>query len=244
MRIEWLVESEDIQRVQEFINLHSDNRFVQGRIEKNVRSDKVKPTREEFWFVMVSCLLTTQQRSAPKSSVSRFIDTKPFPLRYEKCLRQDDLVNFARNTLVGFGGIRRTNIIPAEIDTNLKKLESDYWRVTFLELDRLIPTSTPQVEREAAEFISRNFKGFGPKQSRNLLQDLGLTKYEIPLDSRITKWLNDFGFPIKLSATALYDQNYYNFVSEGFQELCAMSDIYPCVLDAAIFSSYDKGGWS
>jgi len=96
------------------------------------------------------------------------------------------------------------------------------------------------METEAADFIDRCLKGFGPKQSRNLLQSLGVTKYEVPIDSRITKWLNDFvGFPMYLSATALGDLSYYKFVSEGFRELCAASDIYPCVLDAAIFSSFD-----
>jgi hypothetical protein len=32
-----------------------------------------------------------------------------------------------------------------------------------------------------------------------LLQGLGLTKYEIHIDSRITGWLNEFGLPVALS---------------------------------------------
>ena len=98
---------------------------------------------------------------------------------------------------------------------------------------------TLETETEAADLIDHRLKGFGPKQSRNLLQSLGLTKYEVPIDSRITRWLNDFGFPVKLSATALSDLDYYKFVSEGFRELCDACGIYPCVLDAAIFSSFD-----
>lgn len=54
-----------------------------------------------------------------------------------------------------------------------------------------------------------------------------------------SKWMNAFGFPLQLSATALSDRNYYNFVSEGFRRMCAASGIYPCLLDAAIFSSFD-----
>lgn len=96
-----------------------------------------------------------------------------------------------------------------------------------------------QAEVEAADFIDDNLKGFGPKQARNLLQGLGLTKYEIPIDSRVTKWLNDFGFPVWLSAVALADREYYGFVSEGFHRLCEACGIYPCLLGAAIFSSYD-----
>ena len=33
--------------------------------------------------------------------------------------------------------------------------------------------------------MSERLAGFGPKQARNLLQGLGLTRYEIPIDSRI-----------------------------------------------------------
>jgi hypothetical protein len=73
---------------------------------------------------------------------------------------------------------------------------------------------------------------------------LGLTRHEIPIDSRITKWLNDFGFPVHLSANALADTNYYCFVMDGFQALCRTCEVAPCVLDAAIFSSFDDGGWT
>jgi hypothetical protein len=38
----------------------------------------------------------------------------------------------------------------------------------------------------------------------------------------------------------LSDQAYYRFVLDGFQRLCATSRVYPCVLDAAIFASFDR----
>lgn len=108
------------------------------------------------------------------------------------------------------------------------------------QLSRLLGRTGARLERQVANFVDDNLAGFGPKQSRNFLQWLGLTKYEIPVDSRITKWLNEFGFPVMLSATALADRNYYEFVSEGIQSLCAKARVYPCVLDAAIFTSFDE----
>jgi hypothetical protein len=36
---------------------------------------------------------------------------------------------------------------------------------------------------------------------------VGLSRFEVPIDSRITKWLNDFGFPVKLAPSALPDGN-------------------------------------
>jgi hypothetical protein len=92
--------------------------------------------------------------------------------------------------------------------------------------------------------VDDQLRGFGPKQSRNLLQMLGVTRYEIPLDSRSTRWLNEFGFPLQLSAQALADRGYYHLVLDGMQALCARARVYPCVLDAAIFASYDTRPWT
>ena len=77
-----------------------------------------------------------------------------------------------------------------------------------------------------------------------MLQWTGLSCYEIPIDSRITRWLNDFGFPFKITTKALSDRNYFNLVSDGFQKLSEASEIKPCVLDAAIFASFDRGDWT
>ncbi len=119
-------------------------------------------------------------------------------------------------------------------------LEGGGWQEVFDIVNNLLTNSSVAVERESAKLIMVKLRGFGPKQSRNLLQMLGLTKFEIPIDSRITKWLTDFGFPIKLSAAALGDENYYNFVQDGFRKICEACEIFPCVLDAAIFSSFDE----
>jgi thermostable 8-oxoguanine DNA glycosylase len=124
--------------------------------------------------------------------------------------------------------------------TNLERMNDDLWNQTRHVLETVRIERTQLTEKEAAEFIGREYKGFGPKQSRNLLQWLGLTRFEIPLDSRLIKWLNEFGFPVELSAKGLADRHYYNFVSEGVQALCEKSGVFPCILDAAVFSSFDR----
>ena len=122
---------------------------------------------------------------------------------------------------------------------NLIILKKSNWDILFNVKNYLNSSESYEIERQLSEMINDLLKGFGPKQSRNLLQSMGITKYEIPIDSRITKWLNNFGFPIKLSATALSDRNYYNFVMDGIINLCEKANILPCVFDAVIFSSYD-----
>jgi hypothetical protein len=98
------------------------------------------------------------------------------------------------------------------------------------------------LEKETAGYFSKNknLKGIDPMQARNVLQMLGLTRYEIPIDSRITKWINEeLHYPVKLTATALSDNEYYDFVMDGIQAISSKAVIEPCLLDAAIFASYD-----
>lgn len=78
-------------------------------------------------------------------------------------------------------------------------------------------------------------KDVGPRQSRNLLQLLDLTHDDNRTDSRITKWLSDFGFPGHLNARTLSDKSRCSLVLDGIQELCARSSRLPCLLDAALF---------
>jgi hypothetical protein len=244
MHITWQIDPEEIQKIRAFCEQHQENPFVKLRIQRNLQAHPPEVSRQDFWYAMATCLLTTQQRSGPSSSVARFIRTRPFPLRHEVCAQVADLRSHVYDVLSSAQGIRRFNRIADEMALNFRQLEDGLWNTTLRVANQLRERHTPQDERLAAEFIDDHFKGFGPKQSRNLLQSLGLSRYEIPIDSRITKWLNSFGFPVTLSAASLVDRNYYNLVSDGIQALCLQSDIYPCVLDAAIFASFDKGAWT
>ena len=244
MKLTWHIEPDDIAKVQAFFAQHQDTPFVKKRVATNLRDDKPPVTKPMFWERMVGCLLTSQQRSGPNTAVSRFLRTQPLPLGYESCVRQKNLDTFTRTVLTKFGGLRRTTTIGKELSANLSYLENGGWYPVLSHLHEIILHPDPETERRAADFIDEKLKGFGPKQSRNLLQGLGLSRYETPIDSRITKWLNEFGFPVKLTANALGDHNYYAFVSEGFQRLCEACGIMPCVLDAAIFSSFDGDQWT
>lgn len=239
MKLTWEIEVKDVDKVRFFYEANKNNAFVEKRIKKNVEKVNVPFSNAIFWEAMIACLLTTQQRSGPNSSITKFICEKPFALSYSDCLLSKDLKKFIQNSLTQFGGIRRAKTISEECEVNLKWLEKSGWEIINNLVKHLEKNQSIETERAAAKIIADNLKGFGPKQSRNLLQALGLTKFEIPVDSRITKWLTEFGFPIKLSATALGDENYYNFVQDGFQKICASCDIIPCVMDAVIFSSFD-----
>jgi hypothetical protein len=179
MKLIWQIEAEDIQKVVSFLAQHGDNAFVRMRIAGNLKENKPPVTRGGFWELMIGCLLTTQQRSGPASPVKRFISTAPFLLRHDICRSQLRLDQFVTQVLSEFGGLRRSTSIGREASVNWTYLESGGWESTFEVLEEVRLDSSPSAERAAARFIDSNFKGFGPKQSRNLLQGLRLSRFEI-----------------------------------------------------------------
>lgn len=247
MRIEWHIDPEDARCIRDLVRLQGERSFVRNRIRKNVNGPVPEFTRDRFWHGMMACLLTTQQRSGPGSAVTRFISTTPFLLRLSACSAQNDVASFVAEIITQFGRLRRANKIGAAAHENLAWLRRGGWTeiqdlaAALLECRCRGPRDADtSVERAAARVVMAKMREFGPKQSRNLWQCLGLTRFEIPIDSRITKWLNSNGFPVRLSAAPLADPDYYEFVMDGVQELCRACDVLPCVLDAAIFASYDQ----
>lgn len=241
MDIIWTLDSGDVTRLRAFVDARRDEAFVRYRIDKNVEHPPTAVDIGTFWEVLVGALLTSQQRSGPDSYVSRFLRHRPFLLSYAFYQEQQDPESAGRRVLQDFGGLRFSTRVAKHLAYNHEALRGGLWSKTEAILEHLIMHRTPESERRASEFIREHFVGVGPKQSRNLLQGLGLTQYEIPIDSRITKWLNSFDFPLHLTANGLSDPGYYNFVSDGIQAMCAQSGVLPCVFDAAVFSSYDKG---
>lgn len=239
MKLIWKIEERDAQRIRDFVRSRRRDPLVRQRISRNVRRERDPVNVSRFWHALLLGLLTTQQRSGPDSPVTRFLGRRPFPLNFRRCSRARSPSSLAQRTLHSHGGIRRVATIADQVSRNLPLLRGNRWIATRAQLRRLEHRHVAKTEREVAGFLAKSFLGLGPKQSRNVLQFMGLTRHEIPLDSRVIRWFNRYGFPLKLSAQALSDPNYYAFVSDGIQALCKTSGVLPCVLDAAIFSSFD-----
>ncbi len=242
MNISWNISDQDIQKVNRILN-ENNNPFFKNRRERNVEKKNIVITNDTVIKTMITCLLTSQQRSGPNSVVGQFLRLEPFPITYKSISNTENIEDLIKQTLRKNGLTRYINRISKFFATNINKIQNDNWKIIH-ELENLKNTDSIVEERKFADKIDDTFDGFGPKQSRNFLQSLGLTKYEIPIDSRITNWLNRFGFPVTLTSSPLGDKGYYHFVSDGIQELCIKAQIYPCLLDAAIFSSFDNGEWT
>lgn len=243
MKIEWNIDANDITKLSDFMNLHQ-NEFVKKRISKNIKKENLTLDKNSLLKSMAMCLLTSQQRSGPTSRVNIFLLQKSFPLTLENINTSDNAENYIKQILKQNGLNRYINKIAYSFVLNFKHLESTNWEILTQIRNYNNSNESKTIERQLANEIQEVFSGFGPKQSRNILQDLGVSKFEIPIDSRITSWLNKFGFPLSLSSSSLQDKEYYHFVSDGFQKLCEKAKFYPCVVDAAIFSSFDNGQWT
>lgn len=243
VKLKWVIGKRDVAAVKALVSRRRKDPFVRLRRQRNLGTPRPKISRAAAWQALVGCLLTTQQKSGPGTYVTRFLGLSPFPLRYKNCLRRKDLEKYAYQTLSKFGGIRRSKSIAAEIGANFKCLEDGEWKILLDYARRAEAANDFRAEREAARYIAATLKGFGPKQSRNFLQGLGVSRYEIPIDSRITKWLNRELLTFRLNATMLSDSVYYEMVSDGIIELCKKAGVLPCIFDAAVFSSFDKTSW-
>lgn len=242
MKTIWNISAEDIRQVKKVVS-DNENPFLSNRRQKNIDRKGIEVNRDSVIATMISCLLTSQQRSGPNSDVGKFLNTLPFPITYQNLKATNDIDQYTKNILTKNNLNRYINRISKFFSNNIQRIEDDDW--TIIEtLRQLINTDSKTIEREIADQLADQFDGFGPKQSRNFLQALGLTRYEIPIDSRITNWLNKFGFPVTLTSSPLGDTGYYHFDLDGIQELCRQADIYPCILDAAIFSSFDNDEWT
>ncbi len=157
MKIIWQIDAEDIAKVKEFFDCHMDNAFLKYRIATNLKDDKPTATRELFWEVMISCLLTTQQRSGPGSSVTRFISASPFPLQHELFTAQVDPDTFVTKVLSDFGGLRRSTRIGSEAKANLAYLENGGRQTTADVLEKVRLRPSPETERHASQFIDDHY---------------------------------------------------------------------------------------
>ena len=104
MKLIWEVSEQDVQKIHSFMELHKNDPMVKNRIERNADGVGIDLSKSTMWFSLVSCLMTTQQRSGPESNVVRFINTKPFPLNYELCVSKSDIGAYSivsAGTIVG-----------------------------------------------------------------------------------------------------------------------------------------------
>lgn len=230
----------DVEPVRRVIEHRGADPYVLERTTENVSGPSPRFERERFWRVLLGCLLTSQQRSTTGYPVDRFLSLREFPLTLARCQgRKQTIID----SLTKFGGIRMAPTIARRAHANYVWLENGGWARMERWFQRLAEQRSvapkrehSRRERDATHFAAINLEGIGPKQSRNLWQWLGLTRYEIPLDSRVVGWINR-NLSIHVEESKLSDDEYYELILDYVQDVCAKAGVLPCILDAAAFDN-------
>jgi hypothetical protein len=213
--------------------------LIDARIRWNVEGFAQVPDREAFWKQLVYALLTSQQRSTEGSPLDRFVNQEPFavPLSLYQTLTDDQVVGILKQ-------FRFHDQVTRYLRCNHERVfvNGNGWSILAplfeqLAQQRNVPPvqSHRELERKAARILTDQLRGVGPKQSRNLLQKFGLTRYEIPLDSRVAGWLRQsVGWSI--SNDDLSDRKTYEALLDRVQAVCADAGILPTLFDAAAYA--------
>ncbi len=240
MKPVWEIDDATLARWRGFVKENFKNQMVRNRHARNIKRENIDLSKSNIWKVFVSCQVTTQQRSGPNTPVSRFLDSGSMALDYSACKKAISIHKLLKRELSS-AGLRRAPTIAGNLAEIHNLLESGEWKILLQHLGTLETHTTKSKELKVVQYLkSQKFPGLGPKQARNFIQWIGLSRYEVPLDSRVLRRLKELGCNFVPSATALSDETVYRFVQDGLQQIAASLKIYPCILDACIFSSFDE----
>jgi hypothetical protein len=224
--------------IREAVERCNADPFFIERFQYNVNGTIQPELKESFWFELVMALLSSQQRGTPESRVEQFRLVNAFPLTVQAyATLNDDEVDTA------LSHFRFHQKITKQLRMNYEWLfgKSDGWSILFSQLQGLLiqrnqaaDPSHKVLERTVSRLLAEHLEGIGPKQSRNLLQSIGLTRYEIPLDSRVVGWLREnLGWQIYMQE--LSNDDSYEDLLDRVQASCEAAGVLPTVFDAAAF---------
>lgn len=239
----WSITTPQADHARAVLQEAEGSNFFEARKKRNIEQARLQRTPEVYWRILVGCVVTTQQRSGPGTIVGEFVNREPFPLRLS-VFENRDPVQVARETLSdnGLPGKQKGRYIGENYNW-FTSGGADYLEQISRQLEKL-PSEPVQgrifEETMAALAIKPYLLGIGPKQSRNFWQWLGLSQWEIPLDSRVLGWLKelpDIPPEVQVSQSSLSDEETYRAVVSWIQALSREVGTKPCLLDAAVFIS-------
>lgn len=223
----------ELKNYGKFVKDYEDNERVVRCRNKNVLRKKAVISKEEFWRCLVIAMLTTQTKSGEHSPLHVFLKTKPNILNYNYVIGIEDKENIERE--IPENVTRFWNKTCLYIREAISAFKQDFWCDVEKQLKSIESDTTLEKERAVADFIRKHFKGIGRKQSRNIIQMMGLSKYVLPIDSRVMKKIKELS---GLSLKESLEKNYL-LIEDRLQEICKSIGVYPCIFDACAFCSQE-----
>ncbi len=257
MKAKWVIDKASLQRWSDFKDANIDHQMVKDRQSRNVERNNIVLSKKKLWRSFVVCQITTLQKSGPNTPVSRFLNSKSSALYYDDLCTQNVSVKELLEDELSKAGLRFPIKIASNLSQILELLKKDEWTILLNHLKKLKLNPIQSQEQLVVEYLQSNYSieerqglglekvrkkypGLGPKQARNFIQMIGLSRYEVPLDSRVLKKLKELGCSFVPGSSALSDESVYRFLQSGIQQIAEALDVHPCILDACIFSSFNK----
>lgn len=213
---------------------------IKREIRNRLKIRKKCPSDQEIWDALVIGLVTSQQKSGKNSVVNLFLKEirKREQFNLQRLCNRPELIE----EIHYFEKLRFNKKIYEFMTDALDKYRNDHWKTiksAFKDLMKGTPNLTK--EREVANQLQTYFKGIGLKQSRNILQSLHLSRYMIPLDSKVMGILKSMNNGKSLVGTiALQDQIIYIEVENTINDLCEDLKVLPCYFDGVLFYHTDE----
>lgn len=220
---------------KKLIEENIDKKFTRERYKHNVLREGMQISEGSFWRAIVKGILTTQTTNN-KTFRDNIKELKIDNYSYMK--KVEDKAEYVKK----LSGIRFTNKKPKAISRSMDIL-NEKWNEIKKHLETIKDETTLEKERKVADYIRITFQGnqIKFKQSRNIIQMMGLSQYVVPLDSRVMGILQEHG-GIKMPGQKhpLNSNCGYCDIEDQVNELCAALGVKPCIFDACAFASKEQ----
>lgn len=160
-RKKWTFDKVTLAQWEQLVRDNTSKPLPRRRYELNVRRIGIDLSKQNVWHSLVGCQVTTQQRSGPRSAVSRFLNSKSLALNLAKCRESKDLREFLTGEMTN-AGLRRAPTIASNLATILKNLQAGEWRVLLNHLETLRTYPTSLKERAVVNYLlGSKYPGLG-----------------------------------------------------------------------------------
>ena len=237
MKSIWTIDNTVLENIRKVIIDNIDSKLAKERKSKNIEKRGIDLSKNNVWKILVGCEITSRQKSGENSPTDQLLKSGSKLFDFNYCKNNH---NFIIEELKKFN-LRRYNTIAEWLILIIKEWELGEWDILQQKLTLLKKYHSKEDEKQVIDYLrSGKYKGLGLKQSRNFLQWLGLSIYEIPIDSRVIKVLENCGCNFVPGPKALQDDATYEYLENGLQMISEELQILPCELDACFFMSLEK----
>lgn len=227
-----LLTSQSIKYFKNLYTKHQSHPFILERIENSlIETKKADIDINLFWSTLIEIINATQARSEELFNSINDTDYKIKKWDIVKGMSHDELRELAYTEFMdsNIDKYSQSNARYAVSNRNFIKKQGED---KILKKINSCEVGNSSSEEKTCVFLQK-LKGIGPKQSRSILQYLGLSHYQVPIDSSVLKQLELSG--IDITDAKLDKEREYQETQAVIWNISKELNVLPCVFDALWF---------